>query len=412
MQGFEKNLDIFILLSEAISEGIVVVNRAQEIVATNRRADILFRYEERELYGKPLDVLIPDSFRNIHRDHVQEYQKAEQQKRMADGRTLYGLRKTGEQFPLEVGLNPFELYGEHYVLALVYDMTELRAKDSEIRELNLQLEEKIIKRTRELEETVTELKRENRRRREAEARIKDALQKEKDLNELKTKFLSMVSHEFKTPLSGILTSATLIGKYTEASQQEKRDKHLKTIMGEVKRLNGILNDFLSMERLEQGKEVYRKTRFSLSKLINEVVYNANMTLKGGQKINYPRNVEGISLYQDEKIFFLTLTNLLYNAIKYSPEDSPIDLIVDLHDDKVTFHVTDRGIGIPERDQKHIFERYFRAENVLLTQGTGIGLNIVKGHVENLGGRIYFTSIFKKGSTFSVEFPLEESQEIA
>lgn len=412
MQGFEKNLDIFILLSEAISEGIVVVNRAQEIVATNRRADILFRYEERELYGKPLDVLIPDSFRNIHRDHVQEYQKAEQQKRMADGRTLYGLRKTGEQFPLEVGLNPFELYGEHYVLALVYDMTELRAKDSEIRELNLQLEEKIIKRTRELEETVTELKRENRRRREAEARIKDALQKEKDLNELKTKFLSMVSHEFKTPLSGILTSATLIGKYTEASQQEKRDKHLKTIMGEVKRLNGILNDFLSMERLEQGKEIYRKTRFSLSKLINEVVYNANMTLKGGQKINYPRNVEGISLYQDEKIFFLTLTNLLYNAIKYSPEDSPIDLIVDLHDDKVTFHVTDRGIGIPERDQKHIFERYFRAENVLLTQGTGIGLNIVKGHVENLGGRIYFTSIFKKGSTFSVEFPLEESQEIA
>lgn len=411
MQRFDKNLDIFMLLSEAISEGIVVVNRAQEIVATNRRADTLFGYEENELQGKSLEILIPDSFRNIHRYHVQEFQKAEFQKRMAEGRTLYGLRKTGEQFPLEVGLNPFELYGEHYVLALVYDMTELRAKESEIRKLNLQLEKKIILRTRELQETVSELKKEIRRRKEAEARIKDALQKEKDLNELKTKFLSMVSHEFKTPLSGILTSATLIGKYTEAVQQEKRDKHLKTIIGEVKRLNGILNDFLSMERLEQGKEVYRKTRFSLSKLINEVVYNANMALKSGQKINYPGNIEGISIFQDEKIVFLTLTNLLYNAIKYSPEDSQIDVLVDLTVENVTFHVTDRGIGIPEGDQKHIFERYFRAENVLLTQGTGIGLNIVKGHVENLGGRIYFKSMFKKGSTFSVAFPIGDVREL-
>jgi hypothetical protein len=242
---------------------------------------------------------------------------------------------------------------------------------------------------------------------EAEAKMKNALQKEKELNELKTKFLSMVSHEFKTPLSGILTSATLVGKYSQGEQQPKREKHLHTIIGEVRRLNGILNDFLSIERLEQGKELYRKTRFSLSKVINEVIYNANMTLKSGQKINYPQNVEEINIFQDEKIVFLVLTNLLYNSVKYSPEDTEIDLNVELSDENVVFHVVDKGIGIPETDQKHIFERYFRAENVLLTQGTGIGLNIVKSHVENLGGRIYFKSKVNKGSTFSVAFPITE-----
>jgi hypothetical protein len=286
-------------------------------------------------------------------------------------------------------------------------MTELRAKDSEIRELNLHLEEKIKTRTQELSLTVSQLKKEIRRRMEAEAKMKNALQKEKELNELKTKFLSMVSHEFKTPLSGILTSATLVGKYSEREQQPKREKHLHTIIGEVRRLNGILNDFLSIERLEQGKEVYRKTRFSLSKVINEVIYNANMTLKSGQKINYPQNVEEINIIQDEKIVFLVLTNLLYNSVKYSPEDTEIDLNVELSDENVVFHVVDKGIGIPETDQKHIFERYFRAENVLLTQGTGIGLNIVKNHVENLGGCIYFKSKVNKGSTFSVAFPITE-----
>lgn len=405
MQVFEKNSNIFMLLSEAISEGIVVVNQEQVIVATNQRAENLFGYEREELKGEPLSILIPDSFRKAHHRHVTDFHKDGEQKRMAEGRSLFGLRKSGEQFPLEVGLNPFQLYGNTYVLALVYDMTEMRAKDSEILELNQHLEEKIKQRTQELRLTVAELKKEIRRREAAEAKMKDALQREKELNELKTKFLSMVSHEFKTPLSGILTSATLVGKYSQEEQQPKRDKHLKTIIGEVNRLNGILNDFLSIERLEQGKEVYRKTLFSLSKVVNEVIYNANMTLKSGQKINYPQNVEEIRLEQDEKIVFLALTNLLYNAGKYSPEDTEIDLNVELMEDKVKFHVVDRGIGIPKADQKHIFERYFRAENVLLTQGTGIGLNIVKNHIENLGGTIYFKSEESKGSTFSVELPI-------
>jgi signal transduction histidine kinase len=253
---------------------------------------------------------------------------------------------------------------------------------------------------------VAMLQKEIKRREDAEKTMKLALQRERELSELKTKFLSLVSHEFKTPLSGILTSATLVGKYKEAADQERRDKHLTTIIGEVRHLNSILTDFLSIERLEKGKEIYNFTKFSLSKVVNEVVYNANMLLKNGQQIKYPRNIDEVVIYQDEKIVTLILTNLLYNSIKYSPEDSEIDITFEVERDGMVLKIKDYGIGIPIKDQKHIFERYFRAENALLNQGTGIGLNIIKDHIKNLDGKISFESKENQGTIFTVELPID------
>ncbi len=405
MQVFDGNSNIFSLLSEAVSEGILVVNTEQNIVATNQRTNELFGYKQEELLGKPLEILIPKNYRDKHQGHIEKYNEKHDKRRMALGRNLFGLRKDNKQFPLEIGLNPFSLYGHNYVMALIIDVTDIKQKEKEILELNAHLEQKIKLRTKELRDTVAMLKKEIRLRVEAEEKITNALQKERELNDLKTKFLSLVSHEFKTPLSGILTSATLVGKYVLTEDQEKRNKHLNTIIGGVRHLNTILNDFLSLERLEKGKGVYQLADFSLSRMVNNVVYNANMLLKSGQRIEYPQNIDDVLVNQDEKIMALTLTNLLHNAIKYSPEDTEIDLKVTITVDKIIFQITDKGMGIPEKDQKHIFERYFRAENALLTNGTGIGLNIVKAHIENLGGTIYFRSVEHKGSVFTAEFPL-------
>ena len=234
--------------------------------------------------------------------------------------------------------------------------------------------------------------------------LTEALATEKELNDLKTKFLSLVSHEFKTPLTGILTSSMLLSKYKLAEQQDKRDKHINTINSKVHYLNNILNDFLSVEKLESGKVNYRFTEFRLSKVINEVIYNANMLLKEGQKINYPEDIDDMSLIQDEKTLELALSNLVHNAIKYSPENTTIQLKVKQDPINTTFIIIDNGIGIPENDQKNIFNRYFRAENALLNQGTGIGLNIVKTHLENLGGTIGFESEENIGSTFTITIP--------
>lgn len=405
MRVFDKNSNIFRLLSESISQGILVVNEQQEIVASNQRSDQLFGYDKDELLGQQLSILIPSAQREKHKKLAEDVYWEDIGIREMKGRNLSGLHKNGEQIPLQVGLSPFSLYGNKYVLTLIEDLSEIKEKDNQIYELNTQLEKKIRLRTQELRDTVAILKREVKRRKEAEDKIKDALQRERELNDLKTKFLSLVSHEFKTPLSGILTAATLVGKYNTEEGQGKREKHLKTIIGEVRRLNTILTDFLSIERLEQGKEVYRLADFSLSKVVNEVIYDANMILKDGQKINYPQNIDDTIINQDERIVGLALTNLLHNAIKYSSEDTEIDFRVNLSENKIAFHIKDQGIGIPEADQKHIFDRYFRAENVLLTQGTGIGLNIIKAHIENLGGSIYFKSKENTGSVFTMELPL-------
>lgn len=289
-------------------------------------------------------------------------------------------RKDHTTYPVEVHLQLSVSGNQDVFVAIILDITERK-------NYTLKLEKTVRERTRQLTE---------------------ALAKEKELNELKTKFLSLVSHEFKTPLSGILTSATLAGKYTKEEQQANREKHLRTIQNKVKYLNNIINDFLSIERLESGKVNYKYTVFPLSKVVNEVIYGSNMLLKTGQKINYPVNIDGLEIEFDEKIMELILTNLVNNAIKYSPENTSIDIRVEPKDDILYMVVKDEGIGIPASEQKFVFDRYFRAENALNDQGTGIGLNIVKSHLENLGGSITFTSTQGKGSTFTVAIPVRKN----
>tara|TARA_R110002020_G_scaffold200370_5_gene402634 strand:+ start:1952 stop:3187 length:1236 start_codon:yes stop_codon:yes gene_type:complete len=409
MKVFEEKKDnIFKILSESISEGIVIVNEKQEIVASNDAASRMFGYTPDELLGENLSILIPREYKNTHPKQVGEFLKKSDPRQMGHGRDLYGQRKDGNVFPVEAGLNPFEIYGSKYVMALVTDISVRKKQEKEIIELNLYLEQKVEARTKELKQTIKELKEEVLKRKKAENKILESLRKERELNELKTKFLSLVSHEFKTPLSGILTSATLVGKYTETAHQEKREKHLRTIQNKVKYLNNILNDFLSIERLESGKATYKFDVFPLSKVVNEVIYNANMLLKDGQRINYPQNIDDILVNFDEKILELSLTNLINNAIKYSAEYTVIDVVVIPQKDSLSIKIIDQGMGIPEKEQKYVFNRYFRAENALLDQGTGIGLNIVKSHLENLDGTITFESEEGKGSTFTITFPTKNN----
>ena len=410
---FQKNSKIFSLLFEGISEGIIVVDETQHIVEVNSSAESMFGYTKDELISEHLDLLIPKNYRPNHHKHVDKFIEQSEKRRMGHGRNLYGLKKNGSIFPVEAGLNPFQFEGKRYVMSLVTDITERQHQKEQIEDLNRDLEKKIDQRTEELKLTIDELQslnsqfeKEIKRRKQAEAKTKKALEKEIELNELKTKFLSLVSHEFKTPLSGILTSSTLAKKYTQTEQQDKREKHLNTIKNKVHYLTGILNDFLSIERLESGKVTYKFEEFSLITLVNEVIYNANVTLKDGQDIIYPKDLKDITFKQDRQVLELILSNLLSNAIKYSSEGSTIHFDVDLLEEKIIkFSIKDEGVGMLTSDQKHIFERYFRAENALTNQGTGIGLNIAKVHLENLNGTIGFVSKHNEGTTFFIEIPI-------
>lgn len=403
----EKKDNIFKILSEAISEGIVIVNQSQEIVTSNEAADRMFGYECGELLGKNLNILIPREYHKEHSERASDYLRKSDPRQMGHGRDLFGRRKDGSSFPVEAGLNPFTIEDSRYVMALVTDISIRKSQEREIIDLNTQLEEKIAVRTAALQKTITKLEAEVTRREAAEHKISESLRKERELGDLKTKFLSLVSHEFKTPLSGILTSATLLSKYTKTDQQDNREKHIRTIKSKVKYLNNILNDFLSIERIESGKATYKFEVFPLSRVVNEVIYNANMLLKDGQRITYPNNIDDINLNFDEKILELSLTNLINNAVKYSSEFSTIEMIVEQNEKFLAIKIIDEGIGIPQQDQKFIFNMYFRAENAILDQGTGIGLNIVKSHLENLGAQITFESEENIGSTFTIFIPTEK-----
>lgn len=413
---FKDGKDIFNILFEAVSEGVIVVDNTQKIVATNASAEAMFGYSKEEIVNQQLELLIPQKYHAKHSAYFHGFVKHQESRQMGKGRDLFGARKDGSAFPVEVGLNPLKIDGNSFVMALVIDISIRKQHELQLQELNTKLEKKVSERTQELSNTVEALKMVNlerdaeiKKRIEAQNKTKEALKKEKELNELKTKFLSLVSHEFKTPLSGILTSAMLLGKYKLSEQQDRRDKHIKTISEKVHYLNNILNDFLSIEKLETGKITYNFSTFKISKVVNEVVYNANMLLKEGQTINYPENIDDYALFQDEKIVELALSNLVHNAIKYSSENTLVDIQITQDETYSTFIIKDNGIGIPENDQKSIFNRYFRAENALLTQGTGIGLNIVKSHLENLGGSIRFISEEHVGSEFTFILPNKAKQ---
>lgn len=235
---------------------------------------------------------------------------------------------------------------------------------------------------------------------ERTAELTAALEREKELNSLKSRFVSIASHEFRTPLSAMLSSVELMEQYQKIDEPAQVLKHMNRIKGSVKHMINILNDFLSLDKLEQGAVIMEPQVFNLEEFILETVEELYSTLKVDQHILC--NYDGLKeVNTDKNILHNILMNLLSNAIKYSESD--IDLQVDVNNLQVNISVTDHGIGIPEKDQQLMFRKYFRASNVGNIKGTGLGLNIVQRYVELLNGKISFKSEYGKGTTFNVQF---------
>ena len=237
-----------------------------------------------------------------------------------------------------------------------------------------------------------------------EQRIVKALEKERELSEMKSRFISMASHEFRTPLSAILTSANLISRQNEAGKEEKRVRNIDRIKSNVKTLVGILDDFLSLGKLEEGKVTLRPEKFDLVDFAGSTLPELDGYKKEGQEIDIRSNKDIILVALDKQIIRNVLLNLLSNALKYSPKGETITLEINCKDSGLVLNVIDRGIGIPEEEQQNLFKRFYRARNVTNIQGTGLGLNIVRKYVELMDGSISFNSELSKGTTFRVYLP--------
>ena len=378
------------------TEGILVTNEKSEIINANPSAEKLFGFEKDELIGQKIEVLIPKRYTERHVSQRDNFQQNPHARSMGAGMELFGAKKDGSEFPVEISLSPYSNELGKFVVAFIIDITTRKQAEEKLKNYSVDLEKQVGNRTLILQEAITELEK-------TKNELNQALDKEKELNELKSRFVSMASHEFRTPLATIMSSLSLVKAYGEQNDTVKQSRHIQKIKTSIGNLTDILNDFLSVSKLEEGKVEHIQEQFDIQKYINEVVSEMELFCKAGQKITY-HHTGGEMVLLDKKLIKHILYNLLSNAVKFSAENKMIIITTERTESEFKISVQDQGIGISEKDQKHLFQRFFRAKNASNIQGTGLGLNIIENYIELMNGTINFTSVENEGTTFNLSFP--------
>ena len=416
---------------ETAVDGIITIDEKGIVEFVNLSTCKIFGYKADEIIGKNISMLMPSPYHEQHDGYLHNYATTGIKKIIGIGREVKGKKKDGTIFPFWLSVSEVKLENKKMFTGIIHDLTGQKKAEEALLELNRNLENIVVERTEKLSEVVNkllsgnqhlqheilerkavekallvsqeELKRTQALLEQIINNLNAALKKEKELGALKTRFVSLASHEFRTPLTSILSSADLASQYTLSDQQDKREKHYQKIKSAVKTLTGILDDFMSLSRIDEGKvdAHYEDVNFKL--LYLEVLEEINAVLKPGQYISLHLSNDEIVFKTDKKLMKIILSNLLTNASKYSEEGAEIQC----HGNKSTgffeIKIIDQGIGIPPEDMQHLFDRFFRASNVTHIKGTGLGLNITKRYVELMGGTIKFQSKLDKGSTFIIRF---------
>lgn len=392
------------------SLGILVIDHSGTITLANDFLLKQFNYSApEELIGKKVEVLIPGRYHHQHTHDRDVYMQHPETRPMGIGRDLFGITKGGREIPLEISLSSYISYNEVFSIAFISDISPrievqnklseqrlaLAAMNKKMEALNEELEKKVEKRTARLRETMEKLE-------ASKDELSKALSKEKDLSDMKSAFVSMASHEFRTPLSTILSSASLLAKYQLTEEQPKRDKHVQRIKASVINLNNILNEFLSLGKIEDGKISAHPTDFNIKEFITQLVNEISEIFKPGQTVNYEHS-GNTEVLLDEVLFKNILINLLSNAAKFSAENQPIYINTEVKNKFLTFSIKDEGMGISKKDQEHLFEIFFRATNATNIPGTGLGLHIVSKYVEMMNGKIQLNSSLDDGTEINIIF---------
>ncbi|RXK62655.1 PAS domain-containing sensor histidine kinase [Lacibacter luteus] len=400
---------LFQTLFDHASIGIILVNAEATIISVNQFGVAQFGYGSKdEILGQKIELLIPARFHHRHVRQREHYMHEPKSRPMGIGLDLFAIKKDGSEFPVEVSLGNYEVENEFFVVAFVNDITARKKAEHALLQLNEELEQKVEARTISLQETVHIL---NEKIEEIEEKDKDlraALSKERELGELKSRFVSVASHEFRTPLSTVLSSVYLLQKYTSSEDQPKREKHIQRIISSVNLLTDILNDFLNVGKIEEGKIQARFSQFDLEKNLSDTISEMQSMCKVGQRISYI-HTGNKQVELDPGMFKHISLNLLSNAIKFSPENSEIVLATTVTGSTIEMRIKDSGIGISQEDQEHLFERFFRAANAINIQGTGLGLHIVSKYADLMNGKIVCNSEADKGTEFIITFQKRSAQ---
>lgn len=399
-------------LVENAIDGIFLIDGDGKILMANPAFHRLFGYHSTFLINKNINQILPD-LQNVPGKQIDEKRDV-----ASYSRQMTAIRKDGATIPVRIALSEIIYESERLLSGIVHDLSDIKNIERELIQLNQQLEQIVAERTAELQDAIDRLLETNlllnqsiEKHKAFEAallttrdELKKSLEKEKELGHLKSRFISMASHEFKTPLSSILSSAALISRYNKIGQDADRSRHVDRIKASVTHLNTILTDFLSITRLEEGRFEPQVSRFAADALIADLLSEIEVLLKPQQALSFVYKTDKLEMVSDKNIFRNILYNLLSNAIKYSGESTSIECKVKRKGSNIIIEIKDHGIGIPVKDRKHIGSRFFRSSNVTHLQGTGLGLNIVRTYLNFLRGDLTFKSHEDRGTTFIVTIP--------
>ena len=365
VQALQASEAKFRALIEFAPDPIVLVDAAGRITLVNQRVQSVLGYQPAELIGQAIEILLPDRLHAHHVTHRARYGSDPVSHSVDDRGELVVRHKNGEEIPVKIGLSPIHTGDEQIVMAYMVDMSKQKRLEADLR---------------------------------------TALAKEKELGELRSRFVSMVSHDIRTPLTVIRTSTDLLQAYDGSLDEARKARHFHKILTQVDRMILLLNDVLTISQTDSGGIQFAPQLLDLDALCRQIADEFQGVPTMEHTLAYTFQGEPARLLIDEKLFHQALDNLLTNAFKYSPAGGTVHLDLTVDEADAVIQVKDSGIGIPEADQAHLFEMFYRAGNVGAIDGTGLGLAIVKRSVEAHGGTVRCESHMGVGTTFTIKLP--------
>jgi PAS domain S-box-containing protein len=358
---------------QSTAEAVISVDETQRIVMFNRSAEQIFGYSASEIIGEPLDILLPHDVAPRHREYVEQFRDESESARGMGMRhaDLHGRRKDGSLFPMDASISKVDHAGRPLFTVMLQDITERKRAEQMVREAE---------------------------------RLVMEVERDKQVMGFKERFVSFVSHEFRTPLSIILSSKELLHHYGERMTPEQREEHFRNITEQTHYMITLLEEILMLDRAQSGTMPFNPAPVDIVNFCHNLVEQMSLMDKNVHRLHLDANVLFGELLLDEGLLKHILGNLMTNALKYSPAGSAVELRVFQEANELVLQVQDYGIGIPPDDMRRLFEPFFRASNVKQISGTGLGLVIVKNSIEAHGGSIAVESQVGKGTRFTVRLP--------
>ncbi len=395
MQTYSLNL--IKLLAENAFEGIILLDSNGLVRYTNPSIARMFNYSNEELEGQPIATLIEEmDENNFMIENLDIFSK----NIFGIGNQHKGKRKDSTNFIFDLNIVEVNLEdGEKMFLYRMHDISSIYENSGKEASITKQL---MLANT-DLKNKISNLAQTEYKLRNNIKELLSAKEFNKNLNDVKSVFISTVSDNFRSPLSSILSSAQLISKYQKTEEQKNRERHLKKIENTVSNLNNTLSELLSCKQLEEDKLIFNSEEFDIRDLVNDVIAESKFIEKKDTEVLYEHDGDGTHIITDQAKLRDIIENLVTNALKYS-NGKGVNVYSKFQDEKLLLKVKDHGIGIPKTDQPNIFRRFYRAGNVAGTKGNGIGLSIVKKYVDSMNGHIQLHSEVNQGTEFNVALP--------